>query len=603
MKQDVQTRKVDVLIIGAGVAGLSAATAAAWSGKSVILMEKSDTIGGTSCVANGSIWIPNNEFAVANGIECDHENEVRFILSECWDCFEKDGAWCGVSKQVHQRVERFVSAGHQVIRDLTNERVQEFTQLDKIFKQYFFSAGDSVDSARQALNSKKSPTDDELLLAARSSWDYHWENEFNAVPYGKHIWATLDLFATTKFFYRGLRNHFWHIIQNMASIRSLSSMADQVPKLLAKFWGFGSGLILVERFRRHLKRQKVPVLKCHELVAVTTKGNQVRSVDVKTNEGQTITWQINDALILASGCFSHQLTNHHDQDRYPIKSACVATANNGDAIRILKDFDVQIDQNPRPLLAQTVLQLAKQKHGISHEPVFYLYGDSFFLVDRHGRRVMNEKLSYHDRAQHHVNNAEREFLFLICDRRFKERNWGFGISLPFDQKYVIHGKNESELHEEVDRELQANDSKFRLADDFSANLRQTKKVFNEFARDGDDLEFGRGKNAFDVLGFMKPDRDHNFPSRTMCPLVGNELYACIYGLSTFGTHGGLICDEDSRVLNSAGNPWSNLYAVGSCAASFLNGCYPSHGMSIGTGLVFGYLAGLHATSNLERLSS
>lgn len=601
MNQDVQTRSVDVLVVGAGVAGLSAAAAAAWSGKSVILIEKSDTVGGTACVANGSIWIPNNELSVANGIEYETENEVQFILSECWDCFDKDKEWYGVSKETHQRVARYVSAGHQVIRDLTNERIQAFTRLDKIFKKYFFSARDSVDCARQALQSKRATTDGELMQAASSSWDYHWENEFNTVPYGKHIWATLDLFATTKFFYRGLRKHFWHIIQNMASIRSLSSIVDQVPKLLVKFWGFGSGLILVERFQRHLVRQQVPILKRHELIAVTTKGNQIESVDVKADNGQTITWQINDALILASGCFSHQLCDSHNQHPYPIKSVCVTPQNNGDAIRILKDVDVQVNRNPRPLLAQTVLQLARQKHGNSHEPVFYLYGDSFFLVDRYGRRLMNEKLSYHDRAQHQVGNTEREFLFLICDRRFKERNWGIGISLPFNQKHVIHGGNESKLQEAIDRELQVNDCEFRLADDFSANLRKTKKLFNEYARDGDDLEFGRGKNAFDVLGFLQPDRDNNFPSRTMCPLVGTELFACIYGLSTFATHGGLICDQDSRVLDSAGNPWDNLYAVGSCAASFLNGRYPSHGLSIGTGLVFGYLAGLHATSNLQRL--
>lgn len=601
VKHDVQTRKVDVLVIGAGVAGLSAATAAAWSGKSVIVIEKSETIGGTSCVSNGSIWIPNNDLAVAKGIPCDNESQVRFILSECWDCFDKEKQWCGVSKETYQRVDRFVSAGHQVIRDLTNARVQEFTQLDKVFKYYFFSTRDSVDCARQALNSKKSLSDAELMQAASSSWDYHWENEFNEVPYGKHIWATLDFFATPQFFYRGLRNHIGHILQNIASIRSVSSMVDQVPKLPAKFWGFGSGLILVERFRRHLKRQKVPVMKCHELLAVMPKGNRVESVNVKTDKGQTITWQINDALILASGCFSHQLSNNQELASYPIQSACVAATNNGDAIRILKDVDIQVDRNPRPLLSQTVLQLAKQNQGISHEPVFYLYGDSFFLVDRHGRRVMNEKLSYHDRAQQHVGNAERELLFLICDRRFKERNWGFGISLPFSQKYVIHGGNESRLHAEIDRELQANDCEFRLADDFTFNLINTKERFNQFARTGDDLEFGRGKNSFDVLGFMKPDRDNRFPSRTMCPLSGNELYACIYGLSAFSTHGGLICDEDSRVLDSAGNPWDNLYAVGACAASFLNGRYPSHGLSIGAGLVFGYLAGLHATANMDRL--
>ena len=344
------------------------------------------------------------------------------------------------------------------------------------------------------------------------------------------------------------------------------------------------------------------VLKRNELLAVATNGTRIESVDVRTDKGQTITWQINDALILASGCFSHQLTSSRDQGAYPLKSSCVAPENNGNAIRILEDADVQIVRNPLPLLAQTVLQLAKQKHGVSHEPVFYLYGDSFFLVDRHGRRVMNEKLNYQDRAQHHIGNADRELLFLICDRRFKERNWGMGSSLPFDQKHLIHGEDESRLQQAIENELLVNNCDFRLADDFSANLHQTKTRFNGFAQNGEDLDFGRGKNAFDVLGFMKPDRDHNSPSRTMKPLAGTELFACIYGLSSFGTHGGLVCDEDSRVLNPAGDAWGNLYAVGACAASFLNGNYPSHGMSIGAGLVFGYLAGLHATSNMERIS-
>ena len=237
MRQAAQAKNVDVLVVGAGVAGLSAATAAAWSGKSVVLIEKSDTIGGTASLANGSIWIPNNDLAASKGIEYDNENEVRFILSECWDCFANDEKWHGVSEATFKRASRYVSAGHRVVRDITNERVQTFTQLDKVFKKYFFSANDSVDCAKEALNPKKTVTDDELRYAASSSWDYHWQNEFNATPYGKHIWATIDLLATTMFFYRGLRKHFWHIVKNMASIRSVSSIVDQAPKLITKFWG------------------------------------------------------------------------------------------------------------------------------------------------------------------------------------------------------------------------------------------------------------------------------------------------------------------------------------------------------------------------------
>ena len=127
--------------------------------------------------------------------------------------------------------------------------------------------------------------------------------------------------------------------------------------------------------------------------------------------------------------------------------------------------------------------------------------------------------------------------------------------------------------------------------DFATNLRQTRGKFDAFARKGKDDEFGRGENPYDVLGFPKADRDNDCPSRTMYPLTGDKIYACIYCLSAFSTHGGLVCDSDSRVLSRDGEPWDNLYSVGTCAASFLNGHYPAHGMSLGTGLVFGYLAG------------
>ncbi len=601
MRFDQKTQNVDVLVVGAGVAGLSAATAAALSGKSVVLIEKSKTIGGTAAIANGSIWIPNNELASAKGLRCNSDDQVRFILSECWDCFDENAPWCGVTKATYERADRYVSYGRRVISDLMRERVQQFTQLDAIFRKYFFSARDSAATAKQALRSKKNLNDHELRHSASSSWDYHWENSFNTTPYGKHIWASIDLLVTSRFFGRGLWNHAGHIIKNITSIRSASSLVDQIAKLPTKFWGYGSGLILVERFRKHLLRQNVPILTSCELVAVNASGNHVESVDVRTVKGHTERWQVNGALILSSGCFSHQLYCKPANNTNAIQSACVAPANDGDAIKVLSNADVQVDRNPRPLLAQTVMQLAKDKQGVSHEPIFYLYGDSFFLVDRHGRRVMNEKLSYHDRAQYHLDNSDRKFLFLIFDQRFKERNWGMGISLPFDNRYLIRGKNELQLQQRINQELEAYDCESQLSEEFSSNLLLTKCKFNEYARNGEDLEFGRGKDAFDVLGFMKPDRDNNCPSRSMYPLQGTDLYACIYGLSAFSTHGGLICDADSLVLNRSGESWSNLYAVGSCAASFLNGYYPSHGMSIGTGLVFGYLAGLHATSNLGRL--
>ena len=593
---------VDIVVVGAGLAGLSAATAAAWSGRSVLVIEKSGTIGGTARFANGSVWIANNELSRAKGIHHDEDAEIRFILSVCWESFDADKPWCGVDQVTYERVARYVREGHKVITDLERERIQSFTQLDAIFRSYFFSPDDSIEAARKGLLGKESELHHDLERAAGASWDYRWQDPQNTVPYGKHIWANIDPLATAKYFGEGLKAHLGHILRNLASVRSVSSVLDQLPKLPGKFWGFGHGFILVDRFRRHLKRRGIDVLPGHSLTAIEADNDRVVAIDVQTPAGTQVTWRVSGGLILASGCFSHQFAEWPENADFPIRSACVAPANDGDAVRIARTLDVQIDPKPRPLLAQGVLPLAVNGGGVCHEPVFFVYGDSFFIVDRHGRRIMNEKLNYHDRAYHHVGDPEREVLFLICDRRFKERNWGFGIGIPFDQRYIIHGQNAEELKAGIEAQLRQCGLSFTLADDFVQNLVHTKDTFNDYARRGEDPDFGRGDNVYDVLGFPKAERDNDCPSRTMYPLKGDELYACIYSLSTFSTHGGVKCDADSRVLDTAGNPWKNMYAVGTCAANILNGHYPAHGMSLGTGLVFGYLAGLHITGNQQRLA-
>ncbi|MYE46226.1 MAG: FAD-dependent oxidoreductase, partial [Chloroflexi bacterium] len=57
----------DVVVIGSGAAGLSAAVSAAVAlaerpgGHSVLLLERSDRLGGTTAVSGGVAWLPNND--------------------------------------------------------------------------------------------------------------------------------------------------------------------------------------------------------------------------------------------------------------------------------------------------------------------------------------------------------------------------------------------------------------------------------------------------------------------------------------------------------------------------------------------------------------
>ena len=60
-------REVDLLVAGAGPAGLTAALVASLEGLDVLLCEKSDQVGGTGATSAGTLWIPGNSQSRAAG--------------------------------------------------------------------------------------------------------------------------------------------------------------------------------------------------------------------------------------------------------------------------------------------------------------------------------------------------------------------------------------------------------------------------------------------------------------------------------------------------------------------------------------------------------
>lgn len=59
--------QADVVAIGSGGAGLAAAIGALESGASVIVLEKASTVGGTTALSGGGMWVPNSSLAQAAG--------------------------------------------------------------------------------------------------------------------------------------------------------------------------------------------------------------------------------------------------------------------------------------------------------------------------------------------------------------------------------------------------------------------------------------------------------------------------------------------------------------------------------------------------------
>ncbi len=71
--------ETDLLVVGAGAAGMSAALTASLLGLKVILIEKTEYIGGCSALSAGQVWVPNSTHARAYGIVGDDERALRYL--------------------------------------------------------------------------------------------------------------------------------------------------------------------------------------------------------------------------------------------------------------------------------------------------------------------------------------------------------------------------------------------------------------------------------------------------------------------------------------------------------------------------------------------
>jgi succinate dehydrogenase/fumarate reductase flavoprotein subunit len=141
---------------------------------------------------------------------------------------------------------------------------------------------------------------------------------------------------------------------------------------------------------------------------------------------------------------------------------------------------------------------------------------------------------------------------------------------------------------------------FTLAEDFASGLADEVERYNGFARAGRDEDFDRGESPIDRY-WNGPAREGNDKNPTMFPLSDAGPYHCIImGAGTMDTNGGVVVDADARVLDTDGMPIPCLYATGNCIASPVGDGYPGGGITIGTALIFGYLAATNITSEAAR---
>ena len=83
-----ETHECDVLVVGSGCAGMSAAVTAGHHGLNVLVVEKEPRFGGTTARSGGWLWIPGTSLAKAWGIDESPDEARTYLRHEAGNSYD-----------------------------------------------------------------------------------------------------------------------------------------------------------------------------------------------------------------------------------------------------------------------------------------------------------------------------------------------------------------------------------------------------------------------------------------------------------------------------------------------------------------------------------
>lgn len=373
----------------------------------------------------------------------------------------------------------------------------------------------------------------------------------------------------------------------------------------------GDGTNLIGHVEAWLRKQDVPILTEHKVVSAVKDGDRVVGVEAEA-DGKTVRIRARKGVIFATGGYAHNVDLVHLHQK-GLWGSCAMPGSTGDFIGIAQSAGAAMGAMGTAWRTQIVFEQALENR-VLPQGVFFVPADSMFLVNKYGRRVVNEKRDYNDRTEVHFyfdpvhEDYANELLFMIFDGRSLDAFGGaFPIPDPSDLgPYVIQGADMDELAANLANRLDTlkdKDGMVALADDFPKTLKETLDKFNAYAKAGKDPDFKRGDQSYDrawqaffsVMREGSTEKPNDLPNPTMHPFrPEGPYYAIILAAGALDTSGGPRINEHAQVLAPDGTPIAGLYGAGNCIAAPSREAYYGAGGTIGPCIAFGYIAAQHA---------
>lgn len=553
-----QDRAFDVIVVGAGAAGMAAALFAAMAGLKSLLVEHTERVGGTSAYSAGSAWIPNTHHAALVGAEDSIDKAVLYLRHSVGNespesmrlAFLVNGpkAIADLEQQTHVRfrarklhpdynsdlpgatlkgrvLEAMPFDGRELgdLFDLVREPIPEFTVL-----------GGMMVNQEDVLN----------FLSAGRSWRAF-----------RHSAALLGR----------------HAIDRLSHRRGTRLMM---------------GNALTARLLLSLRERGVPILLSASVKAIDMRDGSPSRLTIE-QAGVTRTLVCRGGLVSATGGFNRHPRLRAELLRQPVAQYCPgAPGHTGQLHELLSEIGARYGADGRDSAFWAPVSVRKRRNGETAVFPHFIFDrgrPGTITVNQSGRRFVNEALSYHPFTQAMLDaNAISPSIpaYLIADETAL-RKYGLGIVRPgrwgrapfIKDGYLTRAESLAELA-----------TKLGIA---PADLTATVQRFNEFARTGIDQDFGRGSTDYQRI--TAGDMNHG-PNPCLGALETAPFYAVRLFPGDIGAATGFVTDESACVLRHDGSRIERLYACGNDMHSVMGGNYPGPGITLGPALVFAYIA-------------
>ncbi len=557
---------VDVLVIGSGGGGMTAALTADAAGLDVLVVEKSSYFGGSTALSGGGIWVPGAPAQRREGYAPSPDGVVEYLR------LITDGL---VSEA---RIRQYVESSPQMLEFL--EGLSPW--LEFVWKPGYADYYPELPGGSELGSTINVPPIDLRRLGAD---EQKLLKPLALAPKG--IWLGP----------KELRS-FYRIRQSWAGKGVLLKLIARMVR--ARVFGeriAAIGQSLAARMRLAMKERAITLWLDSPMVELLTDADGSTIGAVVERDGRKRRIGARRGVILASGGFDHDLAWR--KEHQPVLESAGSQdwsfgnpASMGDGIRAGARVGAATELLDEAWWFPAIQWPDGRMQFMLNERMM----PAQFIVNGAGKRFINEAAPYMDFGHAMIDGQKSGVTHIPCwlitdQRSFNRYVVGGHLPIPkipwapvptgrkvpaawLESGVVVAAMGWDELA-----------AKIGVPAD---QLRATAMRFDELARKGHDDDFNRGDSVYDnYYG------DPTLPNPNLYPLGDPPYYAFRIVLGDLGTSGGLLTDEYARVLRPDGSVVPGLYAVGNTSAAVMGRSYAGAGATIGPAMTFGFVAAKH----------